>query len=160
MIPPVIKTRLLQLIAGGASAVAIAGALVGYFEGTSYPAYQDVNGTWTACRGHTGPDVIPHKVYTEAECQAFEDKDIAKATAAVHRHVKVRLSNVEEGALIDYTFNEGEGHLMSSTLLRKINAGDKRGACTEYRKWVLAGGRKYQGLVNRRDTEEWLCSMG
>nr|HAL7249337.1 glycoside hydrolase family protein [Escherichia coli] len=34
-------------------------------------------GVWTVCHGHTGKDIIPGKTYTEAECKALLNKDLA-----------------------------------------------------------------------------------
>ncbi|WP_405045477.1 glycoside hydrolase family protein [Pseudomonas aeruginosa] len=47
-----------------------------------------------------------------------------------------------------------------STLLRKLNAGDVRGACAELSRWVYAGGKKLGGLVRRRAAERELCEIG
>lgn len=159
MIPQTLKANLLRLLAGGVSALAIAGALRSHYEGDLRTPYQDVNGVWTVCEGHTGPDVLPGKTYTDGECATLADRDSAKADAAVTRLVKVSLSTAERAALIDFVFNVGEGNFARSTMLRKINAGDRVGACNEYKRWVYAGGRRYQGLANRREAEEWLCSM-
>lgn len=56
-------------------------------------------------------------------------------------------------ALIDFTFNLGSGQLKSSTLRRKVNAGDWEAVPTELRKWVRGGGRVLRGLVIRREAE-------
>lgn len=59
----------------------------------------------------------------------------------------------ERAALLDYTFNLGEGNLRVSTLRRKVNAGDWGAVPTELMKWVRAGGRVLLGLVRRRQAE-------
>lgn len=56
-------------------------------------------------------------------------------------------------AIADFTFNLGVSRLSSSTLRRKINAGDWPGACRELQKWVNGGGRRLPGLVARRAAE-------
>jgi lysozyme len=56
-------------------------------------------------------------------------------------------------ALIDFAFNLGAGRLQSSTLRRKVNAGELQAVPAELRKWVLAGGRVLRGLVLRREAE-------
>lgn len=56
-------------------------------------------------------------------------------------------------AIIDFTFNLGSGNLRSSTLRKRINAGDWDAVPTELLKWVKAGGRKLRGLVIRRQAE-------
>jgi len=162
MIPASLKQKILLASAGGA--IAIAGVLVTYFEGRAYVPYLDPVGILTVCEGHTGPDIIPGKRYTDAECDALRDADLRIAERAVERRVKVRLNPWQKAALIDFTFNVGEGNLASSTLLRKLNAHDYDGACREYDKWNRARVRgiltTLKGLVKRRAADRWVCEGG
>jgi len=48
----------------------------------------------------------------------------------------------------------------TSTLLRKLNAGDYNAVPVELMKWINSGGRKVQGLVNRRAAEGGLWAKG
>jgi lysozyme len=57
------------------------------------------------------------------------------------------------GAILDFAFNCGTGALSSSTLRRRINAGDEDGAKTELMRWTRGGGRVLPGLVRRRAAE-------
>lgn len=52
-----------------------------------------------------------------------------------------------------FTFNVGTGAFRSSTLLKRLNAGDYQGAASEFGKWVKAGGKVLPGLVRRRKEE-------
>ena len=56
-------------------------------------------------------------------------------------------------AIVDFTYNLGVGRLQTSTLRRKINAGDWSGAQAELMKWTRGGGRVLPGLVTRRRAE-------
>jgi lysozyme len=56
-------------------------------------------------------------------------------------------------AIVDFAYNLGVGRLQTSTLRRKINAGDWEGARIELAKWVRGGGRVLPGLVARRAAE-------
>jgi lysozyme len=56
-------------------------------------------------------------------------------------------------ALLDFTFNLGEGNLRASTLRRRINAGRWEEVPKELKKWVRGGGRELPGLVRRRQAE-------
>ena len=47
-----------------------------------------------------------------------------------------------------------------STLLKKLNKGDYAAVPVELMKWVNAGGKKVQGLVNRRAAEAGLWAKG
>lgn len=53
-------------------------------------------------------------------------------------------------AVASFIYNLGAGRLQASTLRRKINDRDWAGAANEFKKWVMAGGRKLPGLVARR----------
>lgn len=162
MIPSSLKGRLIAASAAGA--LAIAGVLVTHFEGRRYVPYLDPVGILTVCEGHTGPDIIPGKRYTDAECDVLRDADLRIAQRAVDRLVKVPVNEWQKAALIDFTFNLGEGNLAKSTLLRKLNARDYAGACREYDKWNKARVRGVltvlKGLVLRRDAERWVCENG
>lgn len=56
-------------------------------------------------------------------------------------------------ALIDFTFNLGEGNLRASTLRRKVNAGAWGEVPAQLRRWNRAGGVVMRGLVLRREAE-------
>ncbi len=59
-------------------------------------------------------------------------------------------------ALIDFTYNLGGSALKSSTLRRRVNAGDWDAVPDELRKWNKAGGRVLRGLTLRREAEAQL----
>lgn len=56
-------------------------------------------------------------------------------------------------ALIDFTFNLGQGSLRISTLRQRVNAGRWADVPYELRKWVKGGGKVLAGLVKRREAE-------
>jgi lysozyme len=56
-------------------------------------------------------------------------------------------------ALLDWAYNLGAGRLAASTLRRRINAGEWGAVPGELRRWVYAGGKKWPGLVRRREAE-------
>ena len=56
-------------------------------------------------------------------------------------------------ALVDFTYNLGVGRLQTSTLRRKVNAGDMPGVREQLMLWVRGGGRVLPGLVKRRAAE-------
>lgn len=62
-------------------------------------------------------------------------------------------------ALIDFTFNLGQGKLKASTLRRRVNAGQWGQVPAELRKWVRGGGRVLRGLVTRREAEVVLVRL-
>ncbi|EFC7736166.1 lysozyme, partial [Escherichia coli] len=54
----------------------------------------------------------------------------------------------------------GAGNFRTSTLLRKINQGDIKGACDQLRRWIYAGGKQWKGLMTRREIEREVCLWG
>lgn len=84
-------------------------------------------------------------------------RDVGVAESAIGRCVKVPLSQSEYNAFTAFAFNVGAEAFCSSTLVKKLNAGDYAGACQELRRWVYVDGRRVQGLVNRREAEYRLC---
>ncbi len=52
------------------------------------------------------------------------------------------------------------GNFRTSTLLRKINQGDIKGACDQLRRWTYAGGKQWKGLMTRREIEREICLWG
>ncbi|MBB8519096.1 glycoside hydrolase family protein, partial [Escherichia coli] len=64
-------------------------------------------------------------------------------------------------------YNIGPGKCFSSTFYRKLNAGDRKGACAEIRRWIYDGGQDCRirsnncyGQVSRRDQERALACWG
>ncbi|MBL3563364.1 glycoside hydrolase family protein, partial [Rhodovulum sulfidophilum] len=53
--------------------------------------------------------------------------------------------------ILDWAYNVGLGAAARSTLIRKLNAGDLRGACDELPRWRFAGGKGIRGLLIRRN---------
>ena len=94
--------------------------------------------------------------------RAFEilQADADSAAKAVLAAVAVSLSEVELDALISFVFNVGAGAFQSSTLLKKLNAGDRGSVPDELGRWTKAGGRDLPGLVTRRRAEGRLFAEG
>ncbi|WP_261169046.1 lysozyme [Serratia ficaria] len=153
-----LKKKLAGVAAAGA--VAIAAVLIPSLEGVEYKPYRDVVGVLTVCYGHTGADIIPGKTYSEAECKAMLDKDLVPFARSVERSVKVSASEYQKAALISFSYNVGVKAFESSTLLKKLNVGDSKGACDEMRRWNRAGGKIWKGLINRREVEREICNWG
>lgn len=133
--------------------------LIVEFEGLRLVAYKDGGGVWTIGVGHTSDSV--QKVYaglTITKERAFEllDIDIKEAEDAVLKYVKVPLNPNQHGSLSSWTFNLGNGALASSTLLKKLNKGDYKGAADEMLKWDHDNGVKVKGLTRRRQAERAL----
>lgn len=156
VIPPKLQQSLIA--ASVAGSVSIAGVLIQSQEGIKYTTYLDPVGIPTVCAGVTGPDVKIGKTYTKQECDALLYKHMQPAIKAVDESVKVKLNDYQKAALYSFTYNAGVGAFKSSTMLKKLNAGNTKGACDELRRWTYAGGKQWKGLVTRREIERELCN--
>jgi len=97
---------------------------------------------------------------TTMQGHALLKEEVGHKTAEVLKMVTVRLSQNELDALVSFAYNCGTGALASSTLLKKLNAGNKLGASQEFGRWVNADGQKLPGLVRRREDERRLFLYG
>ncbi|HCT6008137.1 TPA: lysozyme [Klebsiella pneumoniae] len=160
---PSMRKKLIGVIAGGGGAIAIASVMLGNadgLEGRRYYAYQDVVGVWTVCDGHTGTDIRHGHRYTDRECGSLLKADLQKVASAIDPLIKVRIPDPTRAALYSFTYNVGSGAFASSTLLKKLNAGDVPGACKELQRWTYAGGKQWKGLITRREIEREVCEWG
>jgi lysozyme len=129
------------------------------FEGCRLTAYPDPatgGDPWTIGYGHTGSDVHQGLTITQEQAEELLAQDVKKAAANVNSHVTTQITQEEFDALVDFAFNCGCGNLDSSTLLKKLNAGDHEGAAQEFLKWDMAGGHHMAGLLRRRQAEATL----
>jgi lysozyme len=125
------------------------------FEGCKLTAYQDTGGVWTIGVGHTGPEVVPGLVWTQAQADVVLGKDLSRFEVAVAAAVKVPLRQGQFDALVSLAFNIGTAAFSGSTLVRKLNAGDVRGAGLQFIVWHKDNGLINNVLLNRRAAELW-----
>ncbi len=135
-------------------------ALIKEFEGCKLTAYQDSVGVWTIGYGWTQPvDGTPIRAGMTIKQEAAErllKTGLVSYESDVSRLVKVGLSQGQFDALVSFTYNLGARSLSTSTLLRKLNAGDYAGAADEFLRWNKAGGKVLNGLTRRREAERAL----
>lgn len=129
--------------------------MIADFEGFRARAYKPVSTEryWTIGYGHYGPDVKPGATISRAAARRMLRNDAKSAARAVRSSVKGKMTQGEYDALVSFTFNCGAGALRESTLLKKFNAGDHKGAANELLRWNKAGGRELEGLTRRRKAE-------
>ncbi|ENZ0347037.1 lysozyme [Morganella morganii] len=150
-----LSKKAVTVAAGGAVAAAL--VLITAYEGVEYKPYRDVAGVLTVCYGHTGGDIQTGKIYTADECRALLHRDLEKVRRAVDPMIKVPVDDTTRAAIYSFVYNTGPGAFSRSAMLRKLNAGDIAGACDEMKRWTFAGGKQWQGLINRRETENAVC---
>lgn len=132
-------------------------ALIKRHEGKRLTAYLDPVGVWTIGYGHTGPDAASGTTITPKRADHLLTLDVREAESAIHRLVRVPLSQGQFDALVSFVFNVGAAAFSSSTLLRELNAGRYAAVPGQLRRWVYGtvNGKKVilPGLVRRRSDE-------
>jgi len=148
---------------------ALGTSFIAAHEGVVLKAYPDPatgGDPWTIGVGHTSlaglPMVVPGMTITRGQAFEILARDLGTFEVAVRTAVRVPLTQNEFDALVSFTFNVGGGNLRRSTLLRKLNAGDKAGAAAESMKWNKAGKPPsvMAGLTRRRAEEKSLFLHG
>lgn len=139
------------------SSIGIA-SIAGY-EGLRTAAYLDPVGIPTICYGYT-ENVVLGMTKTKSECVYMLEEEVKKFTEGVLKQTKVPLTQGELDAYVSFAYNVGLGAYSSSTLLKLLNQGKRREACSQLNRWVYAKGQKLPGLVARRAAEEKVCLSG
>jgi lysozyme len=99
-------------------------------------------------------------VCTTEQAEEYLSNDCRRKSVAIERHVKVPLSQEMFDALVSWVYNLGEGNLINSTLLKKMNAKNYGGAADEFPRWNKANGVVLRGLTIRRERERKLFLEG
>ncbi len=134
--------------------------LIKQFEGCKLTAYQDSVGVWTIGYGWTQPVdgklIRAGMTIKQETAERLLKTGLVSYESDVSRLVKVGLTQGQFDALVSFTYNLGARSLSTSTLLRKLNAGDYAGAADEFLRWNKAGGKVLNGLTRRREAERAL----
>lgn len=137
-------------------------ALIKRFEGCAkargdgtFEAYPDP-GTggdpWTIGWGATGKGIARGVVWTQAQCDERLEADLVKYAAEVAKAIgDAPTTQAQFDAMVSFHYNTGA---IAKAQLTKLHcAGQYTAAAVEFGKWVSAGGKRLQGLVNRRAAE-------
>ena len=125
-------------------------------EGRRLDAYRDSAGYWTIGVGHlvTKDKNAPRPPsITHAEADELFRQDLEPTAGTVEHAVTVSITDNQFAALLSLAFNIGVTAFASSTLVKKLNAGDIAGAAAEFSRWDKAGGKVVDGLTRRRAAE-------
>lgn len=126
------------------------------FRAKAYPDPGSADGTpWTIGWGATtyedGSPVRQGDVIDRVRGDALLEYHVGRAESRVRSLLTVPIEQHHFDALVSFEYNTGA--LGSSTLLRKINAGDFAGAAAEFDRWINNDGKPMDGLRNRRRAE-------
>ena len=165
----------LQTVAADTStsdAVKLAMVLGSYYEssfrhiGTPYVDKLGKGQPLTVCNGITGNGVVAGRYYTPADCYRLEVGRYKEAEAFLAKSVPTySAANVlQQATFLDFIHNKGAGVFASSTMRRKMIAGDVVGACRENERWNRGTVRGVSvvlpGLKIRADANSDLCAEG
>lgn len=125
-------------------------------EGYRGEAYKDAVGVPTVGYGETRGVTMKSKTTPE--------RALVQLLASANKHaddirqcIAVPLYQHEFDAYVSLAYNIGASNFCHSTLVKKLNARDYTGACTEIRRWNKAGGKVLAGLTKRRESEYRMC---
>lgn len=134
--------------------------LICNFEGLRLKAYDDGVGVWTIGFGTTkypnGIRVKKGDTCTLDQAKAYMQNDLKAFEQTVNSAVKVPVSQNQFDALVSLAYNIGSTAFKNSTLVKRLNEGNYKAAANQFDVWVNAGGKRMQGLVNRRAAEKAL----
>ena len=123
-------------------------------EGVRNKAYRDSKGLLTIGVGHLIKANEQHLVNATLSDQEVKDllkSDLKWCSEAVESSVRVPLAQHQFDALYSLCFNIGETNFKKSTVLKKINENDLKGAADAILMW-----NKPAVLINRRKREREL----
>lgn len=116
------------------------------------------NDVWTIGWGHT-KTTKQGMVITEAQAEQLLMDDLQWVEAVIDRMVKVAITQNQRDALGSLIFNIGATNFSKSTVLRKLNAKDYKGAADAFLMWDKQKDKQtgqmvaLRGLTRRRQQE-------
>lgn len=134
--------------------------LIKSFEGFRSKAYPDPKSggaPYTIGYGTTkytsGAPVKPGDSVTPGQAELYLREDVKKFANSVDALVTAPLKQCQYDALVSFVYNLGATNFRTSTLLKKLNARDYKGAADEFLRWVSPGSSVEAGLRRRRTAE-------
>lgn len=131
--------------------------LIAQCEGFRPSPYADSGGTWTIGYGTTRIDSNPVTAETPSitidQALALMMGELGPTAEQVDGMIHIAVSVGQRAALYSFAYNVGASALEHSALIRMLNADDFAGAAGQFAEWVYAGGKRVQGLANRRALE-------
>lgn len=136
--------------------------LIKGYEGLRMSAHYAPTEEWTVGYGHTSTARHGMAV-TEHDADRLLRQDMSSIENVISETVRAPLNQNEFDALTSLIFNIGEDNWRRSTVLRKLNEGDKLAAAKSFEVWSKArvNGElvTLDGLVRRRAAEKSLFLM-
>ncbi|HDM8441816.1 TPA: lysozyme [Yersinia enterocolitica] len=128
-------------------------------EGEKLIGYKDTRGIPTVGVGHTGmvdgKPVAVGMVISKDKSSELLRSDLKWTEEAIAINVKVPLTQNQYDAMCSLIFNIGANAFANSTVLKRLNAGDYKGAADAFLMWKKAGNDPDR-LLPRRQRERAL----
>ncbi|AXF76123.1 lysozyme [Erwinia tracheiphila] len=128
-------------------------------EGERLDAYLDAVGIPTIGVGHTGEvhgmPIAKNTCITAEESTALLKEDLQMTESTIVKNITAPLSQNQYDALCSLIFNIGSGAFAGSSVKRKLNAWDYKGAADVFLMWKRAG-KDLDILLPRRQREREL----
>lgn len=128
--------------------------LVARWEGCELKAYRDIVNVLTIGYGHTGPDVFEGQTISQIQARNLLRKDLADAGLKLAMRIGEvvhELSDAQYAALLSFVFNLGASP--DWKIWKVLRARKFEEVPPQLMRFVNAGGKRVQGLVNRRTDE-------
>ena len=144
------------------------GKIIKHYEGYYQSAYQDTGGVWTIGFGSIynydkGRKVKEGDYVTEATALRFLEIEVQGKVRELNNVIKVKLTETQSTALVDYTYNRGIGNLLKTNLDELINSDPNDPKIIDAIKQTGLRdrlGNLLWGLGRRRRTEALLYEKG
>jgi GH24 family phage-related lysozyme (muramidase) len=138
--------------------------LIKAFEGfSSNPRIDGRRNDGTYVVGYGHHTMSGGQKISQRDADVLLAKDVAPIETLIRETVRTPLNQNEHDALVSFVFNIGAENFRRSTVLKKLNEGDRLGAAEAFERWTRArvDGRlmKLDGLVRRRAAEKSLFLM-
>jgi len=129
--------------------------LIKEFEGLSLKAYKCPAGIWTVGYGATGKGINKDTVWTQQQAdESLHDRALEALHDAINASPILLHETIErQAAIADFIYNLGIGNYRTSTLKKRVDAGDWKSAQHEIMRWDKVKGKPLAGLTRRRKKE-------
>lgn len=129
--------------------------LIKRYEALRLTAYRYA-GQWLIGYGHAG-GVTPGLTITKAQAERYLDQDLGRCERAIERAVTVAVTANEFSAMAALCYNIGATSFVGSSVVERLNAGDRAGAADAFLMWTkitVSGEKREATALRARRAEE------
>lgn len=132
--------------------------LIREMEGLRLSPYRVGSGRLTAGYGHELADEEKRISWPidKQKAERWLQDDVMIAEKCLEETIEAPLQQHEWDALVSFVYNIGSGAFRKSTIRKRINAGDWKGAANQFERWIYANHEVLPGLIMRREVERMM----